>query len=426
MLDIGQNYVTDDGKTRIYIHLDSGRRTIQLNFKVHGTCVVDWGDEMSDSITNNEGDFYYPCSVSAKHVYGSAGDYVITLDVTNANCIAFGDDDDHEYAIISKWDDNEYNREDPDANWGYCNSVKKIELGAKYYELLDFAFVGCMSLESITIPNTIIEAGYSNPFDLCYKLKCVVIPDSAPFEDWSEGGTEPVVHDYKITSIDFNMCNCQALKYLLIPKSVISIDLLDSITSIERAVLPPSIEEFCYAPRDGYLSTLKTAIIPEGVESIPQEAFYGCSMLSYVKIPSTLNSIYGSAFFGCISLSYIELPETISFIDEYAFGESGIESFTIPPLVTYISAGAFQRCNFLTTINIHENVTTIYTDAFEYCKSLGGITFAGDTPPTVESSETFAELPTDCVLHVPNNSYTYAENYPDPSEYVYDYPENPK
>jgi hypothetical protein len=426
MLDIGQNYVTSDGKTRIYIHLDAGRLSIQLNFKVHGTCVIDWGDERSDSVTNDEGSYYYPCSVNSTHVYESAGDYVITLDVTNANCIAFGDDDDHEYAIISKWDDNEYNRETSNANWGFCNSIKKIELGSKYYELLDYAFIGCRSMESITIPNTVYDAGYSSPFDFCYNLKCVVIPDAVPFEDWSEGGAEPVIYNYKTTNIDFELCDCRSLKYLLLPKSVTSINLESSTTSIEKVILPPDIEEFSYSTDDYVASQLKTVIIPEGVEIIPQEAFYGCGKLSHVKIPSTLTSIYDAAFCACQSLSSIELPETISYIGEYAFMSSGIESFTIPPLVTYISSGTFSYCDILTTINIHENVTTIDTQAFNYCHSLGGIIFAGDTPPTVDSSDTFDELPTDCVLHVPNNSYTYAENYPDPSVYVYDYSINPK
>ena len=45
MLEIGQTYITDDGKTRIYISLDEGRLSPYLGFAINGTATVDWGDE---------------------------------------------------------------------------------------------------------------------------------------------------------------------------------------------------------------------------------------------------------------------------------------------------------------------------------------------------------------------------------------------
>jgi len=41
-LNIGQMYVTDDGKTRIYIHLEDGRLEPYLGFMARGTISVDW------------------------------------------------------------------------------------------------------------------------------------------------------------------------------------------------------------------------------------------------------------------------------------------------------------------------------------------------------------------------------------------------
>lgn len=43
-LEIGQMYITDDGKTRVYIHLEQGRTNPMLGVCPNGTVDVDWGD----------------------------------------------------------------------------------------------------------------------------------------------------------------------------------------------------------------------------------------------------------------------------------------------------------------------------------------------------------------------------------------------
>ena len=58
--------------------------------------------------------------------------------------------------------------------------------------------------------------------------------------------------------------------------------------------------------------------IPEGVTSIGEDAFYGCSSLKLIIIPKSVTSIGEDAFYGCINLTSITClattPPAISYI----------------------------------------------------------------------------------------------------------------
>jgi hypothetical protein len=65
-------------------------------------------------------------------------------------------------------------------------------------------------------------------------------------------------------------------------------------------------------------------------------------------------------------------------------------------------------------------VTSIGGAAFFGCDALTSITFESTTPPELDSD---LELPKTCVIRVPQGSlstYTSAENYPDPTDYIYE------
>ena len=64
-LDIGQMYVTDDNKTRIYITLQGARLEPYLGIGINGSVVVDWGDGNTETIT---GKSIYS-TIKQKHTY---------------------------------------------------------------------------------------------------------------------------------------------------------------------------------------------------------------------------------------------------------------------------------------------------------------------------------------------------------------------
>ena len=82
--------------------------------------------------------------------------------------------------------------------------------------------------------------------------------------------------------------------------------------------------------------------IPDGVTSIGDRTFFGCSSLSSINIPDGVTSIgRWYTFSGCTSLTSINIPESVTRIGNSAF--SGCSGLT---RVIYL--GTEERWNNLT------------------------------------------------------------------------------
>ena len=106
-----------------------------------------------------------------------------------------------------------------------------------------------------------------------------------------------------------------------------------------------------------------------GIESIPTEAFYDCSILASIIIPSSVTSIDSYAFSECCGLTSISIPNSVISIGGGAFlGCSGLTSITIPNNVTRIGSNPFGGCNELSSI-IVSNGNTKY-DSRNNCNAI--------------------------------------------------------
>ena len=134
-------------------------------------------------------------------------------------------------------------------------------------------------------------------------------------------------------------------------------------------------------------SKVKKIVIENGVTSIGESAFYGCSSLTSITIPDSVISIGEWAFYDCSSLTSITIPKSVTSIGSGVFdGCSSLISITIPDSVISIGYSAFYNCSSLTSITIPDSVTSIGTAAFQNCSSLISITI----PDSVTSIGTAA------------------------------------
>ena len=68
-------------------------------------------------------------------------------------------------------------------------------------------------------------------------------------------------------------------------------------------------------------------IIPDGMTSIRDYAFYWCSGLTSIAIPNSVTSIGDEAFSWCVGLTSIAIPNSVTSIGKYAFYDcSGLTS----------------------------------------------------------------------------------------------------
>lgn len=129
------------------------------------------------------------------------------------------------------------------------------------------------------------------------------------------------------------------------------------------------------------MSGVKTVVIGNGVTSIGDNAFYGCSGLNSVTIGNGVTTINQYAFYNCSGLTSLTFSEVshVETIGQFAFEKcSSLESLTIPVSVTSIGAGAFASCTSLTTLSIPVSAT-IAEDAkpFKKSESITTVTITG-------------------------------------------------
>ena len=85
------------------------------------------------------------------------------------------------------------------------------------------------------------------------------------------------------------------------------------------------------------------AELPEGLETIGDNAFYNCETLARVVFPSTLKSIGDYAFYNAYRSNVLELP-SVEHIGAYAFYAIGVtDALELPEGLKTIGDSAFEN-----------------------------------------------------------------------------------
>ena len=115
-----------------------------------------------------------------------------------------------------------------------------------------------------------------------------------------------------------------------------------------------------------------------GITEIPEEAFYEwvrqdvnpCKALAGIVLPEGIESINQEAFEACSNLTDIVIPDSVKTIDIFAFVGSGLASIKFGSGLESIGIRAFGDCSSLAKITIPGNVKTIEQEAFINCEKL--------------------------------------------------------
>lgn len=249
----------------------------------------------------------------------------------------------------------------------------------------DSAFMSCLSLISVTIPESVMFIG-DMAFVSCNNLSNITIPDNLN------------------TIGDSAFSGCSSLTSLTIPASVTSIG--DSAFSSCGGLTSINVSSgnVKYYSQDNCLIERQTkklirgcnnSVIPLDIITIGDVAFSGCSSLTNLKIPDSVTIIGDWAFSNCSSLTNLTISDNVIKIGNEAFsGCGGLTSINVSSgNVKYYSQGnclierqtkkLVRGCNDSV---IPSEITVIGSRAFDYCTEITNFII----PNGVKSIEAYA------------------------------------
>lgn len=143
---------------------------------------------------------------------------------------------------------------------------------------------------------------------------------------------------------------------------------------------------------------IKSIVVGEGVTTIGNSAFEGCSKVTSVSLPKTLTRIGGYAFDHCSSLKELSIPDGVTSIGGYAFSCCTFESIKLPSGLKSLGVGAFAYCAHLKEISIPNGVKSLEVETFQYCTSLENVELPNGMTSIGESAFTGCKAITSIVI----------------------------
>ena len=149
------------------------------------------------------------------------------------------------------------------------------------------------------------------------------------------------------------------------------------------------------APWNNVSNNIKNIVLPEGLTSIGEWAFYLCASVTSISIPEGVTNIGVRAFCNCSNLTSITIPNSVTSIGNRAFYSCyNLASAILSTNLSKIDKYLFGQCRALAAITIPNNVTVIENGAFSGCSSLDSISIEATNPPLLSGSSTFSSSPT--------------------------------
>lgn len=274
----------------------------------------------------------------------------------------------------------------------------------KMTEVVDEAFLGCSSVQSVSLPDNVTRIGVS-AFKGCKALADFKIPSGVKSIGASAFSGCASIKD---VNIPFDVVElpaevfsgCSSLVSVSLPSSLLHIraNAFADCCSIASIIIPVNLQTLekgafanCTGVKDLTLSFIgKTVNEPytleelfgttevqlenirvRGAKSLAEYTFKGFAELVSVNIGGMIEKIEKYCFADATSLKTVVLPDSVIGIEEGAFANcTSLEGIDMPKEITAIKDMTFMNCESLKELNIPENVTSVGESAFAGCKSL--------------------------------------------------------
>ena len=249
-------------------------------------------------------------------------------------------------------------------SFAYCTRIKLPNFPDSLTVIGDYAFFGKLHIGDLKFGEALKSIG-EFAFAVYYNVEWPEYWDGGYLLSKNPADVLTVSLPESLQSIGSGAFEWQPIREIILPAGLNYLGWAAFCgTCISEIEFPASLSVLNYRVC-AYIEGLNNVSIPEGIESIGEEAFKN-SPVGKLILPSTLSSIGNNAFYKS-SLINCEIPEGLQSIGDEAFYESRLNNFTIPNTVTELGKNVFSNINYvkvgtgLNSINhmIAENISVL-------------------------------------------------------------------
>ena len=272
-----------------------------------------------------------------------------------------------------------------------CGNLEDVDFPNSLISIGNYAFQDCSSFSNVYIPRNVAVIAY-NAFSFCHTIKSYSCSSLNPYFRAVDG----VLFSKDMTKLVAYPQAALASSYD-VPSTVTATDFhafrdCDNLVNITIPETVTWLGSTVFARCDNLVSLY----LPDGITHMGVGIFSGCTNLSNLHLPASLDSIMNGSFSHCMSLSELTIPRNVSYIDQYAFYESGgikhiyfeedsrlayigssafassdgLETFYMPNSVTTTGNSIFYKCPSLKNVSISQNLSVLEVSSYNYCTSL--------------------------------------------------------
>ena len=262
-----------------------------------------------------------------------------------------------------------------------CSALKNVTIAAGVDSICEYAFYGCSSLESIELPEGLKYIG-ENAFRNAGIVSMTIPSTVTKMESYAFNceNLQTLIIDNAVIDIpDYSFSYCANLKTVSFGNGIKSIgyQAFNRCTSLETVTFPSACAANSIWGGNAFMNcdSLKSIVIPEGVDSLGDCVLGYCDALESVSFPSTVTKFGKNVLTSCPSLSNIHFAEGLKSCPKSVFsGLSGsLKSINIPASFGSIPAGYLETFKVLENVTIADGIDTIGSFAFAGCTALKSI-----------------------------------------------------